>query len=84
MTSPVPTEGREGQRTAVTLPDCMMPDGAEPCIAFQRLKAERDELLAALKPTFTLLQTPCGAAFRDLCPATWRQIEAAIALAEGR
>ena len=49
MTNPVPTEGREGHGTGHTLPDCMMPDGAEPCIAFQRLKAERDGLLAALR-----------------------------------
>jgi len=30
------------------LPDCMMPDGAEPCAAVQQLMVERDELYAAL------------------------------------
>lgn len=30
----------------VTLPDCMMPDGADPCRAFLKLQAERDRLRA--------------------------------------
>ena len=54
----------EAQR--VTLPDCMMPDGAEPCIAFQRLKAERDNFLGALGMTIKtaelLLQNSIGCA----------------------
>ncbi len=33
----------------MTLPDCMMPDGAEPCIAYQELEAERDRLREALE-----------------------------------
>ena len=39
----------------MTLPDCMMPDGADPCLAYQELQAElarvreeRDELRALL------------------------------------
>lgn len=28
------------------LPDCMMPDGAEPCAAYQRLQQERDDYRA--------------------------------------
>ena len=75
MTHPVPTEGREGRK----LPDCMMPDGAEPCIAFQRLKAERDELLAALKSTTGTLAYVHGEEWE-----TVKRARAAIALAEGR
>jgi phage shock protein A len=30
------------------LPDCMMPDGADPCKAFQWLQAENERLLAEL------------------------------------
>lgn len=28
-----------------TLPDCMMPDGAEPCLAFKRLKAMSEKYI---------------------------------------
>lgn len=30
------------------LPDCMMPDGAEPCLGYRDLLAERDALRATL------------------------------------
>ena len=30
------------------LPDCMMPDGADPCLAYQQIVAERDALRALL------------------------------------
>jgi hypothetical protein len=33
----------------------MMPDGAEPCAAFQELSAERDELYAALTIAVTVI-----------------------------
>ena len=31
------------------LPDCMMPDGAEPCIGYRELRAEIERLRAALE-----------------------------------
>lgn len=31
------------------LPDCMMPDGAEPCKAYQHVAAENEQLRKALK-----------------------------------
>jgi len=31
------------------LPDCMMPDGAQPCIAFSNLEAEIERLQAKVK-----------------------------------
>ena len=49
-----------------------------------RLIAAAPDLLAALKLAFVQLQGKCGAPFRDLVPTTWRQMEAAIAKAEGR
>ncbi len=30
------------------LPDCMMPDGADPCLGYQQIVAERDQLLKAV------------------------------------
>ena len=30
------------------LPDCMVPDGADPCLAYQQIVAERDALRALL------------------------------------
>ena len=41
------------------------------------------DMLAALTVAFASLQGECGRAFRDLCPATWRQMEAAIEKAKG-
>ena len=41
------------------------------------------DILKALKVTFACLQTDCGIAFRDMHPATYRQIEAALSKAEG-
>lgn len=32
------------QATQVTLPDCMMPDGADPCVAYQRLRDQNESL----------------------------------------
>ena len=32
-----------------TLPDCMMPDGADPCVAYQELRADRDRLESIAK-----------------------------------
>jgi hypothetical protein len=37
----------------VTLPDCMMPDGADPCVAFQRLHAPRLDDLASWLPDYS-------------------------------
>lgn len=47
-----------------------------------RLISAAPDLLAALTKTFIGLQAECGAAFRDMHPATWREIEAAIAKAQ--
>jgi hypothetical protein len=41
-------------RPSGKLPDCMMPDGAEPCIAFTELYEEVKRLRAALPDTSTL------------------------------
>lgn len=35
----------------MTLPDCMMPDGAEPCIGYRELEAERDDYRARWEAT---------------------------------
>ena len=54
----------EAQR--VSLPDCMMPEGAEPCIAFQRVQAERDRLMAINGELRTsLFNMECG--YRERC-----------------
>lgn len=45
------------------------------------LFAAAPDMLAALKKAFAVLQGECGAKFRDLCPATWRDMEVAIAKA---
>ena len=34
------------------LPDCMAPDGADPCKGYQELKAENDQLRDALKTLY--------------------------------
>lgn len=34
------------------LPDCMMPDGADPCCGYQDMKFERDHTLAAVRQIF--------------------------------
>jgi hypothetical protein len=38
------------------LPDCMMPDGAEPCLAYRQALEIRDDLVAALQPFERLLR----------------------------
>jgi hypothetical protein len=45
------------------------------------LNGPAPELLDALRLAFVSLQDPCGNAFRDMHPATWRQMQAAIARA---
>lgn len=47
-----------------------------------RLIAAAPDLLEALRSAFAVLKGDTGAAFRDLCPATWRAMEAAISKAE--
>ncbi len=51
--------------------------------AQRAIEAAAPELLSALKSAFSTLRGDCGTAFRDLCPATWRRMEAAIDKAEG-
>lgn len=53
-------------------------------VATGRLLAAAPELLAASKIVFQMLCGKCGDSFRDLCPTTWREFQAAIAKAEGR
>jgi len=38
------------------LPDCMMPDGAEPCIGYTELRVENERLQAALHEARRLIQ----------------------------
>lgn len=38
------------------LPDCMMPDGAEPCAAFQTIRAERDDLAIIVRQLIRLVK----------------------------
>lgn len=45
------------------------------------LFAAADDMLTVLKKAFSVLQGECGARFRDLCPATWREMESVIAKA---
>lgn len=48
----------------------------------EKSKNEAD-MLGAFKVAFVSLQGDCGKAFRDLCPATWRNMDAAIEKAGG-
>jgi hypothetical protein len=48
-----------------------------------RLIAAAPDMLAALTVAFNCLKGDSGTAFRDMHPATWRQMQAAIAKAEG-
>lgn len=41
---------RNGQEDAMTLPDCMMPDGAEPCRGYGELRDEVERLRERLGP----------------------------------
>ena len=47
------------------LPDCMMPDGAEPCKGFTETATERDRLKAINDELLTALEALC-----DLMPQT--------------
>lgn len=49
-----------------------------------RLLIAAPDLLRIAKLMVACLQTDCGKAFRDLHPATWRQIQESVAQAEGR
>ena len=53
------------------LPDCMMPDGAQPCIAFSNLEAEIERLRAQLEGS----RLACGLATneRDALEALLRE-----------
>lgn len=49
----------------------------------RRCRETNADLLAALKVVVACLAQPVGAGFRDLHPATWVKIQAAIAKATG-
>jgi hypothetical protein len=45
---------------SATLPDCMMPDGADPCRGYHELRAKNERLAAFLDELAERMATPDG------------------------
>lgn len=66
----------------MTLPDCMMPDGADPCKGYQELRSELDRLRAEVERLEERL-APCANwlryAYRNVDSATADHVKAWLA-----